>query len=110
MLADIESGAKLDFSIYASSSDDEVFVAGSGSDTFIFGAGSFGSDSIVDFDILNDRLLIDSSFAGSEFDVAAAAYGSEGELVLDFGSGNLIKLPGLTIGDVPNLDIDIDFG
>lgn len=110
VLADIESGAKLDFSIYASSSDDEVFVAGSGSDTFIFGAGSFGSDSIVDFDILNDRLLIDSSFAGSEFDVAAAAYGSEGELVLDFGSGNLIKLPGLTIGDVPNLDIDIDFG
>jgi len=81
---------------------DDRMKGGSGADSFVFETG-FDSDRVLDFDLANDQLLIDSSYWGTNETAAEllddhASVTSAG-VVIDFGGGDVITLEGLTTTD-----------
>jgi len=77
---------------------DDYLVGGNGADTFVFQA-DMGNDRAEDYTVGLDRLFIESSLTGGITDAAqvVATYANVvgGNVVFDFGGGNVINLLGL---------------
>ncbi len=101
---DILFGGRGNDFLYGGAGND-ILRGGTGSDTFVFGAGGIGNDTIDDFDLVQDQLTIDSSYASSMAELAALASNVNGALVIDFGNGDTITLEGLSTGDLQSLGI-----
>lgn len=89
----------------------DTMVGGNGSDTFVFRFGS-RADEVSDFSIAGgDRLALDDAFWPGTLTAASvvSAYASVsgGDVVFDFGGGNVLTLEGL--GSTVGLDAQIDF-
>ena len=90
---------------------DDLLKGGSGYDTFVFADGD-GADHILDFDCGVDTLALSGDFLNglqtAEQVVQAYATQLSGSVLLDFGSGDSIRLSGVT--DLSELDDAIDLG
>ena len=95
----------------AGGSGADILSGGIGFDTFIFENGT-GNDQITDFSIASgDRLRLDDALWGGTVMkmagiVAQFAKVATGEVVMDFGGGDVIRLAGLST--TINLDAYID--
>jgi len=78
---------------------DDYLVGGAGWDTFVF-REDCGADSVADFDPTVDRLFLSTDLtdgmAGPRAVVATWGTFQNGQVVFDFGSGDMIELTGLS--------------
>lgn len=80
---------------------DDVMDGGTDADVFLFGRKD-GSDVIRNFEDGSDRLYIDGVFSQETFD-ALDIRASKGDVVIDFGKGNEIRIENL---DLANFTFD----
>ena len=78
-------------------------TGGSGADSFVF-KGGFGSDTITDFSVAADRLVIERDLLAGH-DLAHYAHQSGGNVVLDFGH-DALTVAGATLKSLPSWDVD----
>lgn len=81
------------------------FTGGTGADTFIF--ASTGDDTVTDFNVADDELRLVNTVTDFETaaDVSAAASEQNGGLLIDLGGGHSLFLEGLTLDDIPNMNL-----
>lgn len=86
---------------------DDLFTGGNGQDVFYF-EGDSGADTITDFDLDFDRLILTNTVAGlsSMEDVQNAASDTSDGLLIDLGGGNSLLLNDLTVADIGTMDIE----
>lgn len=79
---------------------DDVMEGGAGADTFEFMRG-FDQDQITDFEDGVDKILFDRDIGISSVnDILDFATQSNGDVVFDFGNGDILTITGTTIGAV----------
>lgn len=84
---------------------DDSFTGGSGGDLFILASG-YGNDTITDFSVGEDRLMLANTETNFS-DVAAvqaAATGQGNDLLIDLGGGDSLLLIGIAVGDLAAID------
>ncbi|NOX74607.1 MAG: calcium-binding protein [Alphaproteobacteria bacterium] len=83
----------------------DIMAGGKGSDAFIFNEPSFGNDTVLDFDINADVLILADFLAANagvtfidaaDFVSSYASVVGGTDVVFDFGTGDTITLTGLT--------------
>lgn len=84
-------------------SGDDTLTGGDGSDTFGFTAGS-GTDTITDFNIKQDALLLSETFNTSA-DIAANSTDTDPGVLIDLGEGTSLLLTGLSTSDIDQLTL-----
>ncbi|NOX74606.1 MAG: calcium-binding protein [Alphaproteobacteria bacterium] len=100
---DILNGNKGNDRIYGGVGDD-LMSGGKGADSFIFNEPGFGNDTVLDFDMATDLLLLGGFlvanpgviFTNATDLVSTYASVVGGDVVFDFGTGDTITLAGLT--------------
>lgn len=95
---------------HSSGAGNDILFGGSGAGEFVFSGTGFGFDTIGDFDVLEDRLLLFASLADGTLTAAeasAATTAIEGGIMLVLGGGNDIFLEGLIESDIAKIDIGI---
>ena len=87
----------------------DTLKGGAGADEFVFAKGG-DSDLVLDFNVGEDRLRIDDALVSglSTGQAVVGAFGSVqgGDVVLDFGGGDMIRLDG--VGSLAGLGDQID--
>jgi len=78
----------------------DVLKGGAGADRFVFSLG-FGQDRLLDFELSEDMLEIDTALTGLDAAGIAGTLASVtgGELRIDFGDGDVLRLSGLNTTD-----------
>jgi Ca2+-binding RTX toxin-like protein len=84
----------------------DTMSGGTGEDQFYFSSGS-GKDVITDFDVLQDKIVIQSNLNNtniSDFGDLSISDNLNGDAVVNLGNGNNIKLQGVHTGDLASDD------
>jgi len=82
-------------------SGDDMLTGGNLSDTFVFGTG-YDEDTIIDFQNNVDQIdLSDFSFSSSTAALETATQVG-GDLVFNFGGGDVLTIENTTVGQVEN--------
>lgn len=86
--------------------DNDRFWGGTGADVFYFG-GNSGDDSIHDFNVDEDQLILSDTPTDftSHADITAAASDTDNGLLIDLGGGNSLLLEGLSSSDINDINI-----
>ena len=102
---DTVSGGSGDDTLWGGGGDDE-FTGGTGVDVFVFASGH-GDDTVTDFNVAEDELRLVSTATDftSAADVTAAASEQAGGLLIDLGGGDSVFLDGLTLADIPSMNL-----
>ncbi len=89
---------------------DDILIGGSGADEFAYSGSGFGADTISDFDVLEDSLMLSASMGDGTLtaaEVTAAMTAVAEGVLINFGSGDQILLEGLLEADIAKVDFTI---
>ncbi|WP_439103332.1 S8 family serine peptidase [Celeribacter marinus] len=75
-------------------SGNDRMIGGAGADSFVFGKG-FDADTILDFEMSRDGIIVLSDLVGSVADVGQYARVSGDDIVFDFGEGDVLTVAGV---------------
>ena len=84
----------------------DTLIAGHGDDTFLF-RPNFGSNTIIHFNVHEDRLLFDHASFSSVREILAHTTDTSIGAVISDGRGDAVTLPGITAAQLHHNDFHL---